>query len=135
MTGNNFPFSFVRIQASMPEADRHDTSAIYKKITLPQLQRDVPQLNWKEYLQATLGNQIVLQDNEPVVSYAMPYLIQMGRIFAESDRRVIHNYIIWRLVMSIMTHMIDDYQRVSLNAIAIVNQLQVLTALCVERKG
>lgn len=99
----------------MPEADRHDTSAIYKKITLPQLQKDVPQLNWQEYLQTTLGNQISLQENEPVVSYAMPYLIQMGRIFAESDRRVIHNYIIWRLVMSIMTHMIDDYQRVISN--------------------
>lgn len=97
----------------MPEADRHDTSAIYKKITLPQLQRDVPQLNWHEYLQTTLGDQITLQPNEPVVSYAMPYLIQMGRIFAETDRRVIHNYVIWRLVMSIMTHMIDDYQRVS----------------------
>lgn len=35
----------------MPEADRHDTSSIYKKLTLPQLQRDVPQLNWQEYLQ------------------------------------------------------------------------------------
>lgn len=35
----------------MAEADRHDTSAIYKKLTLPQLQKDVPQLNWKEYLQ------------------------------------------------------------------------------------
>ncbi|KAG4072943.1 hypothetical protein HA402_006623 [Bradysia odoriphaga] len=104
-------FEMKLANASMPEADRHDTSAIYKKITLPQLQRDVPQLNWHEYLQTTLGDQITLQPNEPVVSYAMPYLIQMGRIFAETDRRVIHNYVIWRLVMSIMTHMIDDYQR------------------------
>lgn len=51
--------------------------------------------------------------DEPVVSYSMSYLVEMGRILAESDRRVVHNYVIWRLVMSIMTHMIDDYQRVS----------------------
>ncbi|XP_058459851.1 neprilysin-1-like [Malaya genurostris] len=96
--------------ASLPEADRHDTSAIYKKITLNQLQYIVPQINWKEYLQTTLGN-VKLDENEEIVSYAMPYLIEMGRILNETDKRVIHNYAIWRFVMSIMTHMIDDYQK------------------------
>ncbi|XP_055627429.1 neprilysin-1-like [Toxorhynchites rutilus septentrionalis] len=96
--------------ASLPEADRHDTSAIYKKITLHQLQTEVPQIDWKEYLQTTL-NSVQLVENEAIVSYAMPYLIEMGRILNETDRRVVHNYAIWRLVMSIMTHMIDDYQK------------------------
>ena len=105
-------FFFVNcFEASLPEADRHDTSAIYKQLTLTELQNEVPQLNWKDYLQATLGDDIKLHFDEPVVSYAMPYLVQMGKILAETDRRVVHNYIIWRLVMSIMTHMIDDYQR------------------------
>jgi membrane metallo-endopeptidase-like protein 1 len=58
----------------------------------------VPQLNWREYLQITLGD-VDLNDNEEVVSYAMPYLVQMGKILHETDRRIIHNYIIWRLVM------------------------------------
>lgn len=97
----------------MPEADRHDTSAIYKKLSLKELQREVPELNWREYLQVTLGPGIELQSNESVVTYAMPYLLQMGKILAKTDRRVVHNYVIWRFVMSVMTHMIDDYQRVS----------------------
>lgn len=116
-------------QASIPEVDRHDTSAIYRKMTLGDLQREVSQLNWREYLQETLGD-VELKDDEEVVVYAMPYLIQMGRILHDTDRRIVHNYIIWRLVrsiygeilfkgrskfptqvMSIMTHMIDDYQR------------------------
>lgn len=42
--------------ASLPEADRHDTSAIYTKITLQQLQHQVPQINWKEYLQVCYSN-------------------------------------------------------------------------------
>lgn len=96
----------------MPEADRHDTSAIYRKLTLPELQSSVPQLNWNEYLQATLGKEVKLLPNEEVVAYAMPYLVQMGKILATTDRKIVHNYLIWRLVMSIMTHMIDDYQRV-----------------------
>lgn len=81
----------------MPEVDRHDTSAIYRKLTLAELQSEVPQLNWREYLQVTLGD-IDLRDDEALVSYATPYLIQMGRILAETDRRVVHNYVLWRLV-------------------------------------
>uniref|UniRef100_A0A2M4BCZ6 Putative m13 family peptidase n=1 Tax=Anopheles marajoara TaxID=58244 RepID=A0A2M4BCZ6_9DIPT len=96
--------------ATLPEADRHDTSAIYTKITLPELQRRVPQIDWKQYLQTTLGT-VRLQPNESIVSYAMPYLVELGKILRSTDRRIVHNYAIWRLVMSIMTHMIDDYQK------------------------
>lgn len=81
----------------MPEVDRHDTSAIYRKLTLGALQKEVPQLDWREYLKVTLGD-VNLTDDEALVSYAMPYLVQMGKIIAETDRRILHNYIIWRLV-------------------------------------
>jgi neprilysin len=81
----------------MPEVDRHDTSSIYHKLTLAELQKEVPQLNWREYMQVTLGD-VKLEDDETLVSYAMPYLVQMGKIIAETDRRILHNYIIWRLV-------------------------------------
>lgn len=74
------------------------------------MQKEVPQVNWREYLQETLGD-VKLHKNESIVIYAMPYLVEMGKILEETDRRIVHNYVIWRLVMSIMTHMIDDYQR------------------------
>lgn len=82
---------------------------------MPQLQSEVPQLNWREYLQATLGPHVHLHEHEPIVTYAMPYMVQMGRILAATDRRIVQNYVVWRVAMSIMTHMIDDYQRVRVN--------------------
>ena len=81
----------------MPEVDRHDTSAIYRKLTLGELQREVPQLNWRKYLQITLGD-AVFSDDEALVSYAMPYLVQMGKILSQEEPRVVYNYVIWRLV-------------------------------------
>ncbi|XP_063233227.1 neprilysin-1 [Bacillus rossius redtenbacheri] len=99
--------------ASLPEADRHDTSAIYRRLRLRELQREVPQLNWLEYLGAFLDASV--RDAEPVVSYAMPYFVQMGRILQRTDRRVVHNYVLWRLAMSIMPHMIDEYQQRSVD--------------------
>lgn len=99
------------VNATLPEADRHDTSSIYRKINLKELQAEVPQINWTLYLQTALGGDIILKEDEEMVSYAMPYLVDMGKILNETDERVLHNYVLWRLVMSIMTHMIDDYQK------------------------
>ncbi|XP_012224491.1 neprilysin-1 [Linepithema humile] len=95
--------------ASLPEADRHDTSAIYRKLTLRELQQEVPQLKWLIYLREFISAPI--DEEEPVVAYAMPYFMQMGGIISRTDRRTLHNYIVWRLVMSIMPHMIDEYQQ------------------------
>ncbi|XP_050304962.1 neprilysin-1-like [Anthonomus grandis grandis] len=95
--------------ASLPEQDRHDTSIIYKKLKLRELQQIVPQVNWLEYFWSFLDTKI--NENEPVVAYGLSYFIEMGKILAETDRRIIHNYVLWRLVMSLSSHMIDDYQR------------------------
>lgn len=103
-------FEIRLANASSPEADRHDTSAIYRKLTLSELQKEVPEIDWREYLQETVGD-IRLKRDEPVVVYALPYLVSLGKILKTTDRRVVHNYLLWRLTMSMMTHMIDEYQR------------------------
>ncbi|CAH0555807.1 unnamed protein product [Brassicogethes aeneus] len=95
--------------ASLPEQDRHDTSVIYKKLTLQELQKIVPQINWLEYLKSFLD--VELTDQEPVVAYGLSYFQEMGKILAETDRRIIHNYVLWRLIMTLSPHMIDDYQK------------------------
>ncbi|XP_043262154.1 neprilysin-1-like isoform X2 [Colletes gigas] len=95
--------------ASLPEADRHDTSAIYRKLTLRELQREIPEIKWRVYLQEFISAPIT--DEEPIVVYGMPYFVEMGRIVHRTDPRILHNYILWRLVMSIMPYMIDEYQQ------------------------
>ncbi|KAK6620413.1 18S rRNA pseudouridine methyltransferase [Polyplax serrata] len=102
-------FEVQLANATLPEADRHDTSAIYRKLPLGALQKEIPQLNWKEYLSTFL--EIHIKETEPLVTYAMPYFVKMGEILMKTERRVIHNYVIWRLVMKILPHMIDEYQQ------------------------
>ncbi|KAJ8920319.1 hypothetical protein NQ315_011981 [Exocentrus adspersus] len=95
--------------ASLPEQDRHDTSVIYKKVTLKQLKSLVPQIKWLEYFRSFLDVNITEEEN--VVAYGLSYFVEMGKIIAETERRIIHNYVLWRLVMSLSSHMVDDYQR------------------------
>ncbi|KAH8273040.1 hypothetical protein KR018_002243, partial [Drosophila ironensis] len=104
-------FETQLVNVSLAEADRHDTSTVYRKLSLPELQKLVPELRWSEYLQTALGPDIPLQADEPLVTYGLQYLTEMGKIVARTERRVVHNYMLWRLVMSMMAHMIDEYQR------------------------
>ncbi|KAH8409250.1 hypothetical protein KR009_011232, partial [Drosophila setifemur] len=104
-------FETQLVNVSLAEADRHDTSAVYRKLTLPELQDLVPEVQWAEYLQTALGEDIQLEADEPLVTYGLSYLTEMGKILARTERRVVHNYMLWRLVMSLMAHMIDEYQR------------------------
>ncbi|KAJ8679540.1 hypothetical protein QAD02_015327 [Eretmocerus hayati] len=94
--------------ASLPEADRHDPSVLYHKMKLRDLQRKVPEMQWLLYLRKFLNSS--LTDQETIVTYATSYLIEMGRIISQTSRRTLHNYALWRLVNSMMPHMIDKYQ-------------------------
>ncbi|KAK9881775.1 hypothetical protein WA026_017293 [Henosepilachna vigintioctopunctata] len=95
--------------ASLPEADRHDTSEIYKKLKVGELQLLVPQIDWLKYLNSFLGTTITSE--EPIVVYGLSYFVELGKILENTNTRTIHNYIFWRFVMSLSSHMIGDYQK------------------------
>ncbi|GBM20160.1 hypothetical protein AVEN_5685-1 [Araneus ventricosus] len=69
----------------MPEADRHDTGAIYNKMSLQELSEIVPEFDWVFYLNTFLPTKV--DDQEPVVVYALPYLQEMGQIISQVNRR------------------------------------------------
>ncbi|GFY52580.1 neprilysin-1 [Trichonephila inaurata madagascariensis] len=73
--------------ASTPEADRHDTGAIYNKMSLQELSEIVPEFDWVFYLNTFLPTKV--DDQEPVVVYALPYLQEMGQIISQANRRVL----------------------------------------------
>lgn len=95
----------------MSEIDRHDTFSVYTKVTLADLQLFVPQINWKEYIQTAFGPNIPIAADEPIVVYAMPYIVTLGKIMAERNERTVQNYVLWRLVMSLASYFIDDFQK------------------------
>lgn len=52
-----------------------------------------------------------ITDNEPIVVYAIPYLKALGRLISETEERIIRNYVLWRMVLSLVSHFIDEYQK------------------------
>ncbi|KAH9413417.1 Membrane metallo-endopeptidase-like 1 [Dermatophagoides pteronyssinus] len=97
--------------ASMPEADRHDTSAIYNKKTIKQLKQLVPEFDWIGYLKNFMPISID-ENNEEIVIYSLDYYQQMGKLIKQimnDDRRIIYNYAIWRLMKSILPFLDNEF--------------------------
>ncbi|XP_054720932.1 neprilysin-1-like [Uloborus diversus] len=95
--------------ASIPEADRHDTGAIYNKMSLQELSEIVPEFDWVYYLNTFLPTKV--DDQEPVVVYALPYLQEMGQILSQANRRTIHNYALWRLIKQMLPFLDGEYSQ------------------------
>ncbi|CAL4073689.1 unnamed protein product [Meganyctiphanes norvegica] len=89
--------------ATLPEADRHDTGQNYQKLTLKQLEKQVPEFRWHDYLKAFIADDI--GPDEPIVVYAMPYLKRLAKIMRDTDKRTLWNYALWRLVLDVTPHM------------------------------
>lgn len=69
----------------------------------------VPQINWMLYFQE-LVHPMNMTENEEIVSYSTRFFVRLGKLLAKTDKRVVHNYIIWRLVMDLMPHMPPQYE-------------------------
>lgn len=102
-------FETMLANVSIPEADRQDTGAIYERMSLSELERRVPEILWRDYLNAFLP-ETPADDSEPIVSYAMSYFQELGHLLARTDRRIVQNYILWRFVMDLIPHLPDEYQ-------------------------
>ena len=60
-------------QFSAPEAERQATrSALYNKLTLRELQEQIPDFNWTLYFGTLLGYE--LGKDVEIVAYGLPYL-------------------------------------------------------------
>ncbi len=97
-------------EISVPEVERIDTSAIYHKLTIADLQDQVPQIDWMDYFK-TLVAPMAIDESEEIVSYSTPFFVELGKLLEVTDKRVLHNYIIWRLVMDMMPHMPPQYEK------------------------
>lgn len=91
----------------MPEADRHDTGAIYKKMTIRKLKTLIPEFDWITYLNSFLPTQVFM--DEEIVIYSIDYFREMGKIISKQDSKIVHNYVIWRLVKYILPYLDGDY--------------------------
>uniref|UniRef100_A0A8B9Y006 Endothelin converting enzyme like 1 n=1 Tax=Bos mutus grunniens TaxID=30521 RepID=A0A8B9Y006_BOSMU len=87
---------------------RRDVSSVYNKVTLGQLQKITPHLRWKWLL-----DQIFQEDfseDEEVVLLATDYMQQVSQLIRSTPRRILHNYLVWRVVVVLSEHLSPPFR-------------------------
>ncbi|EPY76290.1 endothelin converting enzyme-like protein [Camelus ferus] len=87
---------------------RRDVSSTYNKVTLGQLQKITPHLQWKWLL-----DQIFQEDfseNEEVVLLATDYMQQVSQLIRSTPHRILHNYLVWRVVVVLSEHLSPPFR-------------------------
>ncbi|CAD5115683.1 DgyrCDS4635 [Dimorphilus gyrociliatus] len=95
-------------EITIPKDDRIDTSQMYDKKTVEELQKVVPQFNWLEYFNGFLL--VKIDESEPVVSMATKYFVKFGDLLQNTSKRTIANYLIWRTLLRFIPDLPKKYQ-------------------------
>ncbi|XP_042912794.1 neprilysin-2-like, partial [Parasteatoda tepidariorum] len=89
-------FEITLANYSLPREERRDYDSMYHKYTISQLRELVPQIDWLKYLNGLLNDPIT--ETETLVVMVPNFLKQFGELIAKTDKRIVANYMMWRVV-------------------------------------
>ncbi|XP_054650622.1 endothelin-converting enzyme-like 1 isoform X1 [Dunckerocampus dactyliophorus] len=93
----------ANITVSEYDDQRKDVSTMYNRITLRQLQRIAPGLHWKRLLDRIFHDNF--SEDEEIVVLATDYIEKVSDIIKTTSKRVLHNYMLWRIVAELSEHL------------------------------
>ncbi|XP_051254326.1 endothelin-converting enzyme-like 1 [Dicentrarchus labrax] len=93
----------ANITVSEYDDQRKDISTMYNRITLRQLQRIAPNLHWKRLLDRIFHDNF--SEDEEIVVLATDYIQKVSDIIKTTSKRVLHNYMLWRIVAALSEHL------------------------------
>ncbi|XP_059389680.1 endothelin-converting enzyme-like 1 isoform X2 [Carassius carassius] len=82
---------------------RKDISSMYNRITLKQLQKMAPSFHWKRLLDRIFSDNF--SDEEEIIVLATDYMQTVSDIIKTTSKRVLHNYMLWRIVAALSEHL------------------------------
>uniref|UniRef100_A0A8C2JQX6 Endothelin converting enzyme-like 1 n=1 Tax=Cyprinus carpio TaxID=7962 RepID=A0A8C2JQX6_CYPCA len=93
----------ANITVSEYDDQRKDISSMYNRITLKQLQKMAPSFHWKRLLDRIFNDNF--SEEEEIVVLATDYMQTVSDIIKTTSKRVLHNYMLWRIVAALSEHL------------------------------
>ncbi|KAJ8259641.1 hypothetical protein GJAV_G00171780 [Gymnothorax javanicus] len=94
---------------TIPQEQRRDEEAIYHKMQAKELGTLAPAIDWMPFLRAVLAP-VELNDTEPVVVYAMEYLPKVSQLINDTDKSILNNYMIMKVVRKMVSILDKRFQ-------------------------
>lgn len=88
--------------------ERVNVSLLYNKLTVQELHKAIPQIDWKQYLSVVLERPV--NSTEVVVMFAMDFMTNLVKLLAKTEPKTIANYLLWRFVRHRVNNLDDRFQ-------------------------
>ncbi|XP_028968876.1 neprilysin-1 [Galendromus occidentalis] len=112
---NLVAFEIAIIKSGLPEVDRLDSWARYRKLSLRNLTDLVPAFNFTVYLHEMFkGIPVFIPDSESTVVYAYETFKALSPILERTDRRTIQNYAVWKVINSVLQYLPERFSKILL---------------------
>uniref|UniRef100_T1IPL6 Peptidase M13 N-terminal domain-containing protein n=1 Tax=Strigamia maritima TaxID=126957 RepID=T1IPL6_STRMM len=95
---------------SLPREERRNYTKLYHKMTVSDLYQLSSHVNWLEYFNTILPYEI--ESNEPVIVNVPAYITKALDFINNSPKRVVANYIMWRVALNNIGHLDKRFRAV-----------------------
>uniref|UniRef100_A0A8C7W919 Endothelin-converting enzyme 1 n=1 Tax=Oncorhynchus mykiss TaxID=8022 RepID=A0A8C7W919_ONCMY len=102
-------FETTLANITVPQEERRDEELIYHKIQAKDLATLAPAVDWMPYLTDVFAP-VLLNDSEPVVVYAKDYLQKVSDLIASTNKSVLNNYMIMKVVRKMVSILDKKFQ-------------------------
>lgn len=90
----------MSFQISLPKEERRNATALYNPTTIDKLQESYPYLNWDDYINALLPQDLTVYGNETVINAVPAFFKQLETVLISTSKRTVANYFLWRIVLA-----------------------------------
>ncbi|XP_077998346.1 neprilysin-1-like [Glandiceps talaboti] len=101
-------FEIAMVNLTSPSENRRDMEKLYNKMTFTELQVDVPQINWMNYINK--AGVASIEMNEAVVVHEPVYMKEVIQMASQAEPRTVTNYLIWRAITNVITQLSSQYR-------------------------
>ncbi|XP_054716984.1 neprilysin-2-like [Uloborus diversus] len=105
-------FEITLANYSLPREERRNISRMYNKYTVKQLQELAPKIPWLKYFNGLLSNEIT--ENETLIVSVPDFIVKFSEFITSTDKRVIANYMMWRVVGQTMSVLSKEWRALAL---------------------
>lgn len=91
---------FVSFKISITAEASRNFSTLLNEFNIKTIQQTFPYLNWLDYINWNLNNNVTLDENDPIIVADKNYVSQLGAVLQKTPKRTIANYFAWHAVRS-----------------------------------
>ncbi|XP_045542231.1 neprilysin-2 isoform X1 [Papilio machaon] len=114
-------FEITLANISLPLEKRRNATALYNPMTVTQLQKRFPKVDWMKYINRLLAPHVSIDMDEVVIVNVPSYITSLEQFLESTPKRVQANYVMWRVAGASVSYLTDELRRRQLSYVTVLS--------------